>query len=117
MKPLGSDIVKRIDMSLKTGNSTRKDLYQGLGLATNALSNWEARGTVPAADIALKIADYLGVSVRWLITGEDEKNLSRDEFNVLAKYNSLTDENRLVVHATMDAMLSVVKGGEEETTA
>jgi transcriptional regulator with XRE-family HTH domain len=105
MKSSGVDIVKRIDMALKAKNATRKDLYLTLGLAINTLSNWEARGTVPVADLAIKIADYFGVSVRWLITGEDEQGLTLEERNLLVKYQSLDDRGRYEVNALLDAKL------------
>lgn len=48
------------------------DLVRLTGRAKSTIWNWLERKTIPAADDALKIADYLGVSVRLLVTGEDE---------------------------------------------
>jgi transcriptional regulator with XRE-family HTH domain len=112
MKATGTGIVKRIDKSLEAKKGSRKDLYLSLELAFNTFSNWETRETVPAADVALKIADYLGVSVRWLITGKDEQGLTLEERNLLAKYNSLDDRDRYEVNALLDAKLTDLKRAE-----
>lgn len=40
------------------------DSYQG----------WHRRNRIPKADICLKMADYLNVSVRYLITGEENED-------------------------------------------
>jgi transcriptional regulator with XRE-family HTH domain len=106
MKLDGIGITARIDEALRIKKVSRKELYLSLKLAFNTFSNWETRGTVPAADIALKIADYLGVSVRWLVTGKDDQGLTLEERNLLAKYNSLDNRDRYEVNALLDAKLS-----------
>jgi hypothetical protein len=68
---------------------------------------------VPAADIALKIADYLGVSVRWLITGEDEQGLTLEERNLVNDWDRLTEDDRRNVRALMDSMLACLDMGKK----
>jgi transcriptional regulator with XRE-family HTH domain len=118
MKKKKSAIVVRIDTLLNELGQNRKVLV-GLGgiKSVQTITDWNERGTIPRADVALAIADYLGVSVRWLLTGEDEKGLSRDERNLLAKYGCLTEDNRRVIQATMDAMMAVPEEGEKEIPA
>jgi hypothetical protein len=72
---------------------------------------------LPEVNTAVAIADYLEVPIRWLLTGEDEKGLSRDERNLLAKYGCLTEDNQRVIQATMDAMMSVPEEGKKEIPA
>jgi hypothetical protein len=100
-------IVMKIDSLLADQKKGRKDLIAAIGANRGVLTNWDTRGTVPAADVAIRIADYLGVSVRWLITGEDEQDLTRDERNLLVKYNSLDDRGRYEVQALINAKLAV----------
>jgi transcriptional regulator with XRE-family HTH domain len=101
------DIVKRIDKTLKVKKGSRKDLCLSLELAPNTLSNWEIRKTVPAADIAIRIAEYLGVSVYWLITGKDEQGLTLEDRNLLVKYHSLDDQGRYEIQGLLDIKLAV----------
>jgi transcriptional regulator with XRE-family HTH domain len=108
MEPTEADIVVRIDKALNAKRASRKELYLSLDLASNTFSNWETRGTIPAADIAIRIADYLGVSVRWLITGEDEQGLTLEERNLVNDWNRLTAENQRNLRALMASMLAVM---------
>jgi transcriptional regulator with XRE-family HTH domain len=111
MRKAKTPIVVRIDDLLAAQNKGRKDLIMAIGANRGVLTNWDKRETVPAADIALKIADYLGVSIRWLITGKDEKELTREERNLLAKYGSLDERDRYEVNALLDAKLDGTVGG------
>jgi transcriptional regulator with XRE-family HTH domain len=120
MESTGADIIERIDKALEVKKASRKDLYISLGLAFNTLSNWDKRGTIPSADIALKIANYLGISVQWLITGKDDQGLTLEERNLLVKYRSLDGRGRYEVDALLDAKLKGNIGemdGEKEALA
>jgi transcriptional regulator with XRE-family HTH domain len=99
-------IIVRIDDLLAAQKKGRKELIAAVGANRGALTNWDKRGTVPAADVALKIADYLGVSVRWLVTGQDEKDLTLEERNLLSKYSRLDNRDRYEVNALLDAKLA-----------
>jgi transcriptional regulator with XRE-family HTH domain len=105
MKRTKAPIIARIDDLLAAQKRGRKDLMAAVGINRGALTNWDIRETVPAADTALRIADYLGVSVRWLVTGGDEKGLALEERNLLAKYSRLDEQGRYEVNALLDAKL------------
>ena len=47
------------------------------GLTTSTISNWKAGRYTPKADKLQKIADFFGVSVEYLMTGEEKKRASR----------------------------------------
>jgi phage repressor protein C with HTH and peptisase S24 domain len=53
------------------GERTMAWLSGETGISTSMLSDYR-RGKTPGSDKAVKIADALGVSVRWLVTGEDD---------------------------------------------
>lgn len=98
------DFVNRIDLLLKEKLLKRTSFCELMGLTKTALTDWERRNTIPAADVALKIADYLNVSVRYLVTGEDEKavvkeNLTREEREFLNQWNSFSDEQKKSIMA------------------
>ncbi len=59
------------------------DLVRLTGKAKSTVWNWFERKTVPQADDAVKIADLLGVSVRYLVTGTEEGELSQKERELL----------------------------------
>ena len=109
MAPAKSPIVKRIDALLVSKGMTRKELLATVGTNRGAITNWDARGTVPAADVALKIADHLGVSIRWLLTGEDESGYNLDERNVVTKYRHLDEQGQYEIKLLLDAKLTVLE--------
>ena len=89
----GVFFVKRIDERLDAERKRRAELLRDLELPRNAITNWEDRGNIPAGDICLKIAEYLGVSVEWLLTGK-ESGLTSEERKILNIWNSLSDDQK-----------------------
>jgi transcriptional regulator with XRE-family HTH domain len=103
----GCDIVKRVDEIAQKKGISRKHVLIDLGMNPSSFTDWSKRGTIPSADKALKVADYLGVSIRWLLTGEDEYGLSRDERNLLSFWDRLTEDNQRMLLAWLDTTLTV----------
>ena len=68
-----SDFVDRIDVLLKARNLKRSALCDALGLSSTSITDWNRRGTIPSADVAIMIARYLGVSVEFLVLGEEKE--------------------------------------------
>jgi transcriptional regulator with XRE-family HTH domain len=98
MEVRGSDIVMRADMILKQRNLKRASACEYAGISITAMTDWSRRGTIPAADTLYKVATFLKVSLVWLLTGEDEAGLARDERDLLDSYRRLdADDRREVV--------------------
>ncbi|ADY13664.1 helix-turn-helix domain-containing protein [Sphaerochaeta globosa] len=51
---------------------TQAELSKELDLSPSYISASIGRGASPRADFAYKVAKYFGVSLKWLISGEDE---------------------------------------------
>lgn len=62
----------RIQFILDKRGMTALSLSQSVGLSQSAITNYK-NGSYPKADIAVKIAQLLGVSVEYLVTGTDLK--------------------------------------------
>jgi transcriptional regulator with XRE-family HTH domain len=107
MKLSGSDIVKRIDGLLASRNEKRKVLADAVGFSAANIAKWKTQGGTPTVTAAVAIADYFGVSVRWLLTGQDEKGLTLDERNLLSKFSSLVDRGQREIQGLLDLKLSV----------
>lgn len=93
MSTNGMLIVERIDRLLKERNLNRVALAEAIGINPQNISAWSVRGTVPAGDVCLKIADFLHVSAVWLITGKEE-GLSIEENKLLSIYKDLTPDQK-----------------------
>lgn len=60
----------RLERLLLDHNMQKKELAKIIGLSNNSLSTWKALGTIPRADVAIKIARAFNVSTEYLITGK-----------------------------------------------
>ena len=88
MTEFNNTFMDRVESVLKERKWTQKEMAESLGLRRPTLSDWKKNGAVPAGDIALKIADYLNVSIEWLICGK-EGGLNNEERWLLSQWKSL----------------------------
>lgn len=77
---------------MKDKKIKRVDIASATGKSRSAITDWIKRKVFPAADDALRLADLLGVSVRYLVTGEDEEGISPRERELLQICSILSEE-------------------------
>lgn len=91
-----SDIASKINYLLKVQNKSQKIMLENCGLNKNAISTMTARNSIPKADNLAKIADYLGVSVDYLLGRTDTPqvlNLPKPLIStLLSEYNKNSDD-------------------------
>lgn len=69
-----NDFFTRVDEVLRRKDITQKALAEYLGLSSCQIyANWKKRNSIPSADIAVKIAQFLNVSVEWLVIGKEQQ--------------------------------------------
>lgn len=84
---------------------SQADLARFLGVRQSTVQTWIQRGSIPAADTALKIADFLNVSLEYLVTGKKDESkkskieLSDFEKNLLCEAKDLTQEDKVELMA------------------
>ena len=80
-----------------------KELAALSGISKHTLDNYlNVRGYMPSADVAVKIAGVLGVSVEYLVTGEEnrpDKSLGPEIRTLIQNFKSLNEEDRKMVTA------------------
>lgn len=64
---------------------TKNKLLSDLNLSKNSFNNWSARGTIPSAEIVIKIAKYFKVSVDYLL-GLSESRRAYVPFDKIETY-------------------------------
>lgn len=74
VKTTGKEIVERIDFLCASQCIRRKQLADAIGIGSSTIATWAIRNTIPSADVALEIAQFFGVSVEWLITGNNPEH-------------------------------------------
>jgi transcriptional regulator with XRE-family HTH domain len=114
MKLSGSAIVERIDSLLKRRNEKRASVCKAVGITSMALTDWARRDTIPAADTLLRVADYLGVSLPWLITGEGPsigaptpESTDHEEVHLIDTYRKLNASAQTAVRQYADEKLEL----------
>lgn len=83
-----ASFAKRVISELEYQGKSQKELADFLGTKSSTVRSWITRDSVPAADVAQKVADYLNVPLRYLLTGEGKE---KPESPLLAYDASLTD--------------------------
>ena len=98
-------IAERIYSKAAEIGISRGKLAKKVGIAKNTLANWSARNSMPPADTALAIADELRCSVRWLITGVNDKQeeYSLEEKNLINRFRNLDRQGQFEVKALLEA--------------
>ncbi len=65
-------ISQRIFAELAKQNKTQKQMSEFTGIPTSTISAWNKNGTNPSADSIYSIAQFLNVSLEYLLTGEEK---------------------------------------------
>ncbi len=87
-----------------------KELSSRTGINKRTLDNYlREKGNIPSADIAVKIADALGVSVEFLVTGTERKasgdfkeQYSSDVRIIAKKLSKMTENQKKLVSVLVD---------------
>lgn len=108
----GLQIVARISEICRERGIVRKEVSEALKLPDNCFSNWSARGTVPAGDICIRIANYLNVSAVWLITGKEE-GMSNEEKKLLTIYQKLSAQQKDTIWTLLEKWESEIEIRED----
>lgn len=77
-----------VDSEREYKNLSRKELAYEAGFSLNCISTGIARGSIPAADVAYRIAKVLGVSVEYLLLGGDSQTIQSSQETQKTKINS-----------------------------
>lgn len=103
------DFVDRLYELIRSKNTKQVALAEYCGIAQNTISGWKRQGVLPRADIAVKIAEFLDVSVEYLVTGIERKapNLRPQEKEILRELPNVADND-------LGNVLILVKGLAEK---
>lgn len=93
---------ERLERLLKENDIKQKELAEKCGISPNGISTWKVTGTIPRADIAVKIAGILNVSTEYLVTGEVKGIDSSD--SLAYSVSKLSPEKRRVIQAVVDSL-------------
>jgi len=112
----GVSFVERIDDELVYKGMKRAELLRQLELPRNSISNWLERGNIPAGDICLKIAEFLDVSVEYLITGKSG-GITKEEHWLLSQWQHLTDDQKNNIRLLLNGWESARNQDEKNSSS
>lgn len=70
---------------------TQKELSESLGLSEGALVNYK-RGRIPKAEELLSISAFFGVSLKWLLTGQERKDFLAARIVMCGNFSALAQQ-------------------------
>lgn len=94
------EIIERITQTLKEKDKLAVDLCRVLDIRTSTMSTWKAKKNDPPAKYMPTIANFLGVSLDYLLTGEDapapvvQKNTTMMEDELLDLFRMLPETKK-----------------------
>jgi transcriptional regulator with XRE-family HTH domain len=98
-------IGERILAVAKKKGYKQRDIARAAGVSPSAVSDWIHKGASPTGDKLAPLAEFLGVSIGYLVTGIDSENrdyqvvreqrLTNHELELLRIYNSICVRNQI----------------------
>lgn len=101
---------KKVDEELSFLGKSRKELANAMGFDAAIISFGIKRNSVPAADTALKVARFLGVSIDYLLDMNDES--SQKSLN--PQISEIENKLRRFSQNDLNAILTVVNSINEK---
>lgn len=85
---------KNVDNVREYRELSRKELAYKAGFSLTSLSTGIARNSIPSADVAYRIAKTLNVSIEYLLTGIESKDVKTNNLAQIKfiKYQSLIEK-------------------------
>jgi transcriptional regulator with XRE-family HTH domain len=117
METSGSEIVERIDAKLKDKNLKRQAVCDYAGCTPTAIVHWKKQGSIPAADTAIKIAQFLNVSVEWLITGQDPDGLPEEDRELLTGWHDIDTAGQELIRPMIHAAAEKIRNGNKRISS
>jgi transcriptional regulator with XRE-family HTH domain len=110
---------ENLKLELSYSGTLVKELAEKSGISQHTIENYlNVRSCMPSADAAVLIARALGVSVEYLITGEDT-NIGMDANTkiILQTLEGLPKKDRKILRETVVHLGKLLKTRDEQTSA
>jgi transcriptional regulator with XRE-family HTH domain len=89
------DLWIRVEKLLDAKRITYLEVAQALGVGKTAITTWKQNDRIPRADDLFNLADFLGVSAKWLLTGEQDEEVDHEVQRLLKNDRLMSLMHRL----------------------
>lgn len=80
------DVVERIKIKAKEKGLSIRALEEKLGIGNGTIGKWNRQAA--RADTLINVANYLQISIDWLLLGKENGNLSEEEQQLIEAYRT-----------------------------
>jgi len=99
---------ENVEFLLEQKDILKKELTLEIGISESTFTKGKLRNSIPAADTALKIANFLEVSLESLLDWEPLNlqtiQYSKESLQIAADYTKLTDKNKKIIRLLLKEM-------------
>lgn len=110
------EIIERIYKTLDERGKMAVDLCKVLDVRTSTMSTWKTRNSDPPAKYMKSIADFLGVSLDYLLTGEEapvRKNTTSEEDELLDLFRALPENKKYEFVGELKGFLKAISDSKK----
>ena len=93
-----------VKSELSFQGKTQIELANYCNLSVGTLRNKINLKILPTFEVAIKIAEFLNVTLEYLITGNNFTGLNDDEMEVIRLYKTCKDENKAAIKQLLAAL-------------
>ena len=86
-----------VRLELKKQNKKQSELAEYVGLVIGTLKTKMATNTLPTFETAIKISEFLNVSMEYLLYGSASDKYSSEEKSLINSYRTLNQEQKKLV--------------------
>lgn len=108
-------MVNRIKQKCIEKKTTMGALEKELGFANGTIRRWDERK--PSVDRAIALANRLEVSVEWLVTGKERKDLSPEEQILVDTFRRCNSTGKLLIQEHADTIRKTLPAEQENQDA
>lgn len=94
-------IVERIKEKCKEQKTSMNAIEKQLGFGNGSIRLWDKK--IPGSDKAISVANYLDVSLDWLLTGKESKDLTPEEQTLVNYYRKADDRGKRNILRTAES--------------
>jgi transcriptional regulator with XRE-family HTH domain len=98
-------IAERIRVTRQQQKLSQTELAERAGINKKSLSRYELDNSIPPADALKAIADVLGVSADYLLSGDQVQIKDRELFKKFEVIQNIDDETKAVVDNFLDLII------------
>lgn len=111
------EILLRLKTLMEQNGINAKNLTRELGISNSSFTDWNKGKGKPSAETLIKLAQYFGVSMDWLLLGAEQSHVldisnSRDQ-ELLDKFHRLTPELQTGLFMYIDGLLAAMPHSDQ----